>query len=223
MSRVARNLKFHSAACTHSHILKVETRASTPYCNSSHRNVGNNATTQHSQIRTTYTTIKMADELTIALMAEENEIQGSGVAECLIDVARTTVQCGTARVDNPSSISQELAVSQLSKAFTLRTLFGISGSCVTKPSQGQVGFLRGDPIAPSPSGQMQYAVTPVTVKHNLRQIKHAVRGISQTFNALSTEMYLPWDTEVRVHLFLSEFELDSDTQRPFDSSRSRIR
>ena len=148
----------------------------------------------------------MADELTIALMAEENEIQGSGVAECLIDLARTTVQYGTARVDNPSSISQELAASQASKAFTLRTLFGIPGSSVTKPSQGQVGFLRGDPIPPiaSPGGQisMQYAVTPVTAKHNLRQIKRTARGmgISQTFNAVSTETYLPWEPEVRVHL-----------------------
>jgi hypothetical protein len=142
----------------------------------------------------------MADELAIALMAEENEIQGSGVAECLIGLARTTVQYGTARVDNPSSISQELAASQASKAFTLRTLFGIPGSSVTKASQGQVGFLRGGSILPSPGGQIQYAVTPVTAKHNLRQIKRTVRGISQTFNAVSTETYLPWDTEVRVHL-----------------------
>jgi hypothetical protein len=142
----------------------------------------------------------MADELTIALMAEENMIQGSGVAECLIDLARTTVLYGTAHVDNPLSISQELAAAQASKAFTLRTLFGIPGSCVTKPSQGQVGFLRGDAIPPSPGGQMQYAVTPVTAKHNLRRIKPVVQGIPKTFNAVSTETYLPWDPEVRVHL-----------------------
>jgi hypothetical protein len=62
----------------------------------------------------------MADELSIALMAEENVIQGSGVAECVIDLARTTVLYGTAHVDNPLSISQELAAAQASKAFTLR-------------------------------------------------------------------------------------------------------
>jgi hypothetical protein len=159
----------------------------------------------------------MADELSIALMAEENVIQGSGVAECVIDLARTTVLYGTAHVDNPLSISQELAAAQASKAFTLRTLFGIPGSSLTKPSQGQVGFLRGkrcwyrrsrsrahlpgkDAIPSSPGGQMQYAVTPVTAKHNLRRIKPVVQGIPKTFDAVSTETYLPWDPEVRVHL-----------------------
>lgn len=133
-------------------------------------------------------------------MDEENEILGSGVAECLIDLGRTTVQYGAARVDNPSSISTELAARQSAKAFGLRTLFGIPGSSVTKPSQGQVGFIRGGRIPPSPGGHIQYAVTPVTAKHNLRQIRRTNLGVSQVYDAVSTETYLPWDTEVRVHL-----------------------
>jgi hypothetical protein len=49
---------------------------------------------------------------------------------------RTTVQYGaTARVDNPLAISKELTAS---KVFTLK---GLCTECITKPSQGQVGFL----------------------------------------------------------------------------------
>jgi hypothetical protein len=57
----------------------------------------------------------------------------------------------------------------------------------------QVVFLRGARIATSPSGKAQYAVTPVTAKHNLRQLVHKT-----TFDILEVKMALlspPWEDD----------------------------
>ena len=82
----------------------------------------------------------MADEIGVSLLRNDN-FQGSGVAECLVDLSRKTQEYGPARVDNPESISIDLAAEVSMKAFLLKTFFAPPGVPLAKPSQGQVGFL----------------------------------------------------------------------------------
>eukprot|EP00978_Attheya_sp_CCMP212_P016202 scaffold42250_cov44-Attheya_sp.AAC.1 len=149
----------------------------------------------------------MADEIGVSILLNENDIQGSGVAECLIDLSRKTQQYGQTKVDNPASISKDLAAEVAMKAFLLKTFFAPPGTPLARPSQGQVGFVRGaERIQSSPGGRAQYAVTPITAKHNLRHIqtkaKHGGREI--VLDAMSTESYPPWDHESKLYLWFED-------------------
>ena len=137
----------------------------------------------------------MADNFALDIMMEQNKGPEIGVAECLIDMSRTTVVYGTTHVDNPQAVSKEFAAQQSSKAFALSVYFLRPGSVISKPAEGQVGFLRGACVATSPGGKPQYAVTPVTAKHNLRHLEN-----SEAKCAIS---YLPWDESSMVSLSFS--------------------
>jgi len=143
----------------------------------------------------------MADEIGASLLANDDDFLWSGVAGCLVDLSRKTQPHGQANVDNPESISIELAAEVSMKAFSLKTFFAPPGTPLAKPSQGQVGFLREERIQSSPSGRTQYAVVPCTAKHNLRHIQATENRVShQELNALSAESYPPWDPESKLYL-----------------------
>jgi len=94
-----------------------------------------------------------------------------GIAECLVNPGRVIVRHGFAYVDDKESISEELADCVVTKVFPLEVEFSLPESNFFKPGEGQVGLLRRDKLAAtSPGGSPQFAVTPVTAKHNLRNL-----------------------------------------------------
>lgn len=146
----------------------------------------------------------MADEIGVSLLRNDN-FQGSGVAECLVDLSRKTQEYGPTRVDNTGSMSIDLAAEVSMKAFLLKTFFAPPGVPLAKPSQGQVGFLRAEPIQSSPGGRPQFAVVPLTAKHNLRHILSAEdRTNHQEHNAVGTESYPPWDKDSKLYLVFED-------------------
>ena len=142
----------------------------------------------------------MADEIGVSLLTND-DFQGSGVAECLVDLSRKTQEYGPARVDDPGSISIDLAAEVSMKAFLLKTFFAPPGVPLAKPSQGQIGFLRAERIQTSPGGSPQFAVVPFTAKHNLRHILAKDDRINhQEHDAVGAESYPPSDPDSKLYL-----------------------
>jgi hypothetical protein len=74
-------------------------------------------------------------------------------------------------VDDKESISEDLADCVVPKVFPLEVEFSRPGSTFVKPGEGHVGLLRRDSLqTTSPGGSPQFAVTPVTAMHNLRNL-----------------------------------------------------
>mmetsp|Transcript_29125 Transcript_29125/g.44026 ORF Transcript_29125/g.44026 Transcript_29125/m.44026 type:complete len:316 (+) Transcript_29125:163-1110(+) len=134
--------------------------------------------------------------------SEKNIMAQFDVAECLVDFSRKTQQHGVAYVDNPEVISEELAAEVSMKAFVLKTFYAPPGAVLAKPSQGQVGFLRQERI-PS-DGRSQYAVTPVTAKHNLIRILETKTSRKVELNALEAGSYPPWDPQSKLYLVFTD-------------------
>jgi hypothetical protein len=111
-----------------------------------------------------------------------------GVAECLVNAGRVIARHGLAYVDDKGSISEDLATAAVQKAFALEVGFAKPQSILLKPGEGQVGLIRRSPIPPTPGGSPQFAVVPITAKHNLRSyLDDAAYGLE----ARSAELLLP--------------------------------
>lgn len=116
----------------------------------------------HTKTKTTCATRKMEEVENDTLV---------GIAECMANPGRVVARHSFAYVDDKESISEELADCVVTKAFPLEVEFSLPGSAFVKPGEGQVGLLRRNSLkATSPGGSPQFAVTPVTTKHNLRNL-----------------------------------------------------
>ena len=64
-----------------------------------------------------------------------------GVAECLVNAGRIVSRHGVTYVDDPDSISEDLAATIVYKAFPLEVSFAKPGSILLRPGEGQVGVI----------------------------------------------------------------------------------
>lgn len=96
-----------------------------------------------------------------------------GVPECLVDMNKEMVSNGGGLVDNVAAISPELALEVKSKAFRLLVSFLQEGYSTVYPGHGQAGLIRQEAINTSPGLLHDYAVIPVTAKHNIRRLEES--------------------------------------------------
>jgi hypothetical protein len=80
-----------------------------------------------------------------------------------------TLGSGGGVMNDADAISATLAREVKSKAFRLLVIYKKPGLASVKAGHGQASFIRREQIGASPGGLEEYAVVPVTAKHNLRR------------------------------------------------------
>jgi hypothetical protein len=113
----------------------------------------------------------MASDLEAVMLEEEEALNTSGVRECLVrwDMEMVTLGSGGGVVNDADAISATLAREVKSKAFRLLVDYKKPGFSSVKAGHGQASFIRREKIGASPGGLKEYAVVPVTAKHNIRR------------------------------------------------------
>jgi hypothetical protein len=111
----------------------------------------------------------MASDLEARMMEEEEAKNPCGVPECLVDMNKRIINNGGGFVDNVKAISTNLTREVTLKAFRLLVDFKEPGLSTERPGHGQAGLIRQDMINTSLGGSDEYAVVPVTAKHNLHK------------------------------------------------------
>ena len=109
----------------------------------------------------------------------------AAVPECLVSLERNTVVHGSAYADNPDAISTDLMSEVRTKAHRMVTWYHRPGDRLLHAGHCQMGFLRRQPIRTSPGGSPQdFAVYPVTSKHNIRRVVKE----AEAYDATSSEV-----------------------------------
>jgi hypothetical protein len=113
----------------------------------------------------------MASDLEARMLEEEEAQNPSGIPECLVrwDMEMVTLGSGGAVVNDADAMSATLAREVKSKAFRLLVDYKKPGFSSVKAGHGQASFIRREKIGASPGGLEEYAVIPVTAKHNIRR------------------------------------------------------